>query len=338
MDLNNLKICTKCALPETFPGISFNEEGVCNHCQKFATFAATDEQRIEYQERLASMIADYDDRDVQILMAYSGGKDSTYSMKLLKEKYGARIMSFTFDNGFISDQAQANINRVCDALDIRHMNIKYDQNMLDKLFRYAADNEMYPQQTMERASTICTMCSGFFKSVAMATALDNRIPFMGYGWSPGQAPIQSALSQSNPRFVKMAQANVIKPVVNVIGEDATKYFLQPHHYEVPAEDWPVSIHPLAFEEYDEDAIKEEIRKIGWIDPTDVDSNSTNCTMNAFANEVHIKRYGFHPYVQELSNMVRNGTMSREDAIEKIYTPQNPTLVNYAIERIGLRVE
>ena len=29
----NLKRCCKCVLPETFPGISFNTEGVCNYCQ-----------------------------------------------------------------------------------------------------------------------------------------------------------------------------------------------------------------------------------------------------------------------------------------------------------------
>ena len=24
--------CVKCILPETYPGITFNEEGICNHC------------------------------------------------------------------------------------------------------------------------------------------------------------------------------------------------------------------------------------------------------------------------------------------------------------------
>jgi len=26
-------ICKKCILPETFPGIKFNDEGVCNQCR-----------------------------------------------------------------------------------------------------------------------------------------------------------------------------------------------------------------------------------------------------------------------------------------------------------------
>ena len=334
------KLCTRCILPETYPGITFDENGgVCNHCQKFESFSATPTQRIEYQIKLATMLSDYSHRDYQILMAYSGGKDSTYTMKLFKQKYGAKILAFTFDNGFISPQADDNIKRVCDRLNIEHLVVKYDQEMMNEIFRHAATNDMYPMKTMEIASSICTVCSGFFKSVAMMTALDKNIPFIGYGWSPGQAPIQSALTQANPRFVKMAQQNARKPIANIIGEaEADPYFLKPSHYEVPTDQWPWSVHPLAFEEYNENAIKEEIRQLGWEDPTDVDENSTNCTMNAFANEVHIQRHGFHPYAKEIANMVRQGNLSRREGIEKIYTDQNPHLVNYALERIGLVVE
>ncbi|GAF95903.1 unnamed protein product, partial [marine sediment metagenome] len=162
-----MQICTRCILPETFPGITFNEAGVCNHCQRFETFFATEKQKLKYQLKLAGMIETSGDRIPQILMAYSGGKDSTYTMWLLKQKYGASIKAFTFDNGFISPMATENIKRVCDRLDIEHFNVTYSQDMLDKLFRYGAENDMYPMKTMERASTICTICSGFFKSAAM---------------------------------------------------------------------------------------------------------------------------------------------------------------------------
>ena len=31
-----MKICTNCILPETFPGVKIDEEGVCSHCRNFA--------------------------------------------------------------------------------------------------------------------------------------------------------------------------------------------------------------------------------------------------------------------------------------------------------------
>jgi hypothetical protein len=27
-----MQVCTKCVLPETYPGIQFDENGVCNYC------------------------------------------------------------------------------------------------------------------------------------------------------------------------------------------------------------------------------------------------------------------------------------------------------------------
>ena len=33
--LETLKRCSKCILPETFPGIKFDEEGVCNYCKNY---------------------------------------------------------------------------------------------------------------------------------------------------------------------------------------------------------------------------------------------------------------------------------------------------------------
>lgn len=325
------KICTKCVLPSTFPGISFNEEGVCNHCQRFEMFKATAAEKAEHMLRLHMLVQQSKNagNDVDVLMAYSGGKDSTYSMRLLVEKYGARVHAFTFDNGFISPQAIRNIKTVCDNLGVKSVIVDYPTEMLNKVFRYGAEHDMYPKQTMLRASTICTICSGFFKSIGMAYALNNGIPMIGYGWSPGQAPISSSIQKTKSRFVKMSQKNAADPVVKVLGDDAYKYFLQPRHYEIPEEKWPTNVHPLAFEEYNEDAIKENIKELGWAYPKDVDSNSTNCQLNAYANQQHLDRYGFHPYVQEIANMVRQGTMDREEGIEKIYSEQNMKLVKFA---------
>ena len=61
------------------------------------------------------------------------------------------------------------------------------------------------------------------------------------------------------------------------------------------------------------------------------TNSSNCLLNAFANQCHLERHGFHPYVWEIANMVRQKVVSRDEGIEKIYTDQDRTMVNYAKE-------
>ena len=70
-------------------------------------------------------------------------------------------------------------------------------------------------------------------------------------------------------------------------------------------------------------------------PQDTDTNSTNCLLNAFANQCHLHRHRFHPYVWEIANMVRQGVIDRQEGIEKIYNTQNPDQVKYAKERLNL---
>lgn len=77
----------------------------------------------------------------------------------------------------------------------------------------------------------------------------------------------------------------------------------------------------------------EIKKMGWTAPNDTDSNSINCLLNAFANHVHIERYGFHPYTWEIANMVRAGVMTRDEGYKKIYQEQSLKQVIFAKEKL-----
>ena len=187
--MTDIQICTRCVLPSTFPGIHFDEEGVCNHCRRFEAFDYSDVIKVEYRNRFLDLVRKVRDRNTKTtaLVAYSGGKDSTYTLWLMKVIYGMNIEAFTYDNYFISPQASKNIKTVCENLDIPHKTVTFEKGITKELFRHASKNKMYAPKHMERASTICTLCSSVFKSVAMAYVLENNIPMIGYGWSPGQA-------------------------------------------------------------------------------------------------------------------------------------------------------
>jgi hypothetical protein len=339
-----MKLCKQCILPETFPGIRFNAAGICNYCQKFGnnTEKLLDEKKAckrKFDDLLSHQVSQSGDhagpesrRSYDVLMAYSGGKDSTYTMSLLRNTYRLRILAVTFDNGFLSEAARVNIKTVTDKLGIDHLCFKPGWKILKKIFSAAAEREFYGKKTLERASTICTSCMGIVKAVCIKMAIEMDIPLMAYGWSPGQAPLESAIMKNNPAFVRMAQQAILKPLRETVGHEIEAYFLTERHYS-EAEKFPYNIHPMAWEFYDEGMILEEIRKIGWRAPEDTDSNSTNCLLNAFANDIHIKRYGFHPYVWEIANMVREGVMTREEGHQKIYADQPPQFINAAKEKL-----
>jgi tRNA(Ile)-lysidine synthase TilS/MesJ len=331
-------LCSSCVLPETFPGIRFDENGVCNYCQREKpALTVLGQKKASYRSQLDHLLLDahHPGSAYDFIAAYSGGKDSTFVLKLLKERYGARILALTFDNHFVSPQAWANIRNVTDRLGIDHLSVRPNWPLMKTLFRTAALQDLFPSSSLLRASSICTACIGLVKIVILKAALERSIPFLAYGWSPGQAPLQSSIMKNNPEFVRQNQRIFKKAVPAEIAAQMEAWFVPEEYYERYKENFPLNIHPLAFFDYDEGAIKAEIEGLGWVPPRDTDENSTNCLLNALANDCHINRHHYHPYAQEIANMVRQGVMSREEGIDKIYSDQDPTQIVYARRKLGL---
>jgi len=338
IEKTELKICQRCILPATFPGIKFDAQGICNHCRREeSALEKAPEKKSQYRERLDELINSvkgtapaYD-----AILAYSGGKDSSYTLKLLQDRYSLRLLAFTFDNNFISPRSWENIKAICDATGADHMAERPPWPMMKSLFSLAARQDIFPAPTLLRASAICTACIGLVKSLVLKTALEMEIPLVAFGWSPGQAPIQSAIMKTNPALVRQNQAPWIKAFPVEISHGLARYFIPEKYYEIYEDRFPHNIHPLAFFDYEEERIKRELESVGWKAPEDTDTNSTNCLLNAFANQCHIRRHRFHPYVFEIANMVRQGVMGRDEGIAKIYTDQSQEMVEYAQKKLGL---
>jgi len=332
------QICSRCILPVTFPGIKLDEAGICNHCRREESLSTkTADKKEAYRVRLDDLIRGIKGKApvYDAIMAYSGGKDSSYALKLLKERYGLRIIALTFDNHFVSPAAMENIKRITDPLGIDHICFRPPWPFIKELFTLTATQDIFPAPTLLRASSVCTACIGIVKSLVLKTALEMSIPMVAFGWSPGQAPIQSAIMKTNAALIRQTQSAFINAFPADIKGRMTHYLLPEDDYTQYNDRFPHNIHPLAFFPYNEDRIIDELKGLGWHAPEDTDTNSSNCLLNAFANQRHLERHGFHPYVWEIANMVRQGVMPRDQGIEKIYSEQNSHMVQYAKERLEI---
>lgn len=331
-----MKRCMRCVLPETFPGIKFNEDGICNFCLEFKGMDHLEGKKLEYLQKFEKLVDEYKGKgSYDALMCYSGGKDSTYTLAVLKEKYDLNMVTFTFDNSFLSDQAIVNIKNVVEDLGIDHILFKPRFDVVKKIFSRCAKSSIYPPKTLERASTICTSCMGIVKFSALRLALEKNIPFIAFGWSPGQAPITSSIMKNNPQMVKMMQSQIYNALYKIVGDDLKPYFLEESHFN-GSYNFPYNISPLAFLEYDEEKIIKKISEYGWESPKDTDSNSSNCLLNSFANNVHKKQFNFHPYAFELGKLVREGHMKREYALEKINKIEDQLTIKDVQKKLGLK--
>ena len=332
-----MEFCSKCVLPESFPGIQFDEDGVCNYC--LHSHHPDDDKKREYLTKFETLIDSIKGKyDYDVIMAYSGGKDSTYTMYQLTHKYKLKLLAFTFDNGFISERAMQNIIHMSDICNATSLIIRPSFNKMKNVFHIAATEDLYNTKTLDRASSICTTCIGHVKSLVLKTALEKNIPLVAYGWSPGQAPITSAIMQTNPRLQRFSDRTVRDPILKHCGGDLNAYFLTEADLQIEKERWPINIHPLAFLDYNEEEIVRTIESLGWVQPLDTDPNSSNCTLNALANYLHRERFNFHPYAWEMAGIVRCGGVSREHGIEKTNRPEEMNMVKYAAEKLDLDLD
>jgi tRNA(Ile)-lysidine synthase TilS/MesJ len=327
--------CQNCLLPATFPGVKFNEKGICNHCQNFKGVENLDKKKQEYRKRFEDLVAEHKGKNsYDALMGYSGGKDSTYTLYLLKKEYGLNPLAVTFDNGFLPPQTIQNIHIVTDALGIDHILFKPRFDMMQKIFGESAKRNIYSAQTLTRASTICNSCMNIVKFGSLRMAIEKGIPFITFGWSPGQIPITSSIMKNNPKIIRMMQKAVFDPLHELVGDEIKPYFLEEEHFK--GEDrFPYNISPLAFLEYDEEKIYAKVFAMGWKVPQDIDANTTNCLLNSFANIVHKDCYGYHPYVFEMAKLVREGHLTRDKALKKITEPENPNTVDLVRKKLNL---
>ena len=332
------KICQKCVLPDTFPNIRFDLEGTCQYCRSHSSNSDLEEAKTKYGSRFEELITTMklSTHSYDALVAFSGGKDSTYTLDVLKNHYGLRLLALTFDHGFISPYALNNINQVVEKLGIDHIYFKPDFQLLCNIFRFSLEHEFHPPKALERASSICNTCMGLVKFIILRTAVEKNIPFIVYGWSPGQAPIQSAILKNQPAFVQKAQDLFLRPLEREMGPRVRTYFLEASHFEQGLKTgFPYNINLFTFFPYDEKKIYECIQSLGWTPPKDTDPNSTNCLLNGFANSVHIRKHHFHPYAMEMAELVRRGVLGRQEALRRLSEKVDPRSIEEVVARLGL---
>ncbi|MDP1723434.1 MAG: glucosamine 6-phosphate synthetase [Alphaproteobacteria bacterium] len=117
-----LKRCTKCILPETFPGIAFDEKGVCNICNEYKSFKP-------YGRYALEELCDKNrkkDGSADCVLAFSGGRDSSYALHYLKCELGMNPITVTYDWGVVTDLARRNIARMCGKLGVENILVSAD--------------------------------------------------------------------------------------------------------------------------------------------------------------------------------------------------------------------
>lgn len=225
------------------------------------------------------------------------------------------------------------MRRTAEALDVDHVVVKPAFGLLRRIFVASLDDGLYPKRALGRASSICTSCMSLAKSSALRLAIEKEIPFVAFGWSPGQIPPTSAFYRTTPAMVRATMGASFRVLEEIAGDAVRPYFPEEVHFATGR--FPYFASPLAFLEYDEEIILAEITKLGWRRPLDTDPNSSNCLLNTLGNAVHKEHHNLHPYAAELAALVREGRLTREEGLARLREPESAAVLRLVTERLGL---
>ena len=119
-DLNR---CTKCVLPHTMPFIKFDDQGVCNYCNNYKL-----RNKPKPLADLHKLLEPYrrPGNQKDCLVPFSGGRDSCMGLHLIIEELGLKPITYTYDWGMVTDLGRRNISRMCSQLGVENIIIAAD--------------------------------------------------------------------------------------------------------------------------------------------------------------------------------------------------------------------
>ena len=116
-----LQICSRCIMDTTVPSIRFDTDGVCNFCKlhdKLDKLYPLNEEGERQLHKIVERIKrSARGRKYDCVVGVSGGRDTSYCLYMTK-KLGLRPLAVHFDNGWDSEVAKNNLRKVLSKLDV----------------------------------------------------------------------------------------------------------------------------------------------------------------------------------------------------------------------------
>ena len=319
--------CNNCGMPSNFPGIRMNVDGVCHICQEYDT----------YKDRVSDYFGDLDqlsaairkhavgDSDYDCIALSSGGKDSTYVLYGLHQ-LGFKVYALTLDNGYLSEQAKANVVNCTSHLNIPHEMLSTP--VMDAIFK----------DSLARHSNVCDGCFKTLYTMSIAKAKELGINTIVTGLSRGQL-FETRLTPSIFKNTKISNSEVDNAVV-----EARKRYHQIEDEVTNSLDASCisdeifeQIQILDYYRYCDLSVTNAVdfltKNTPWCRPVDT-GRSTNCRINDVGIYIHQKERGFHNYALPYTWDVRMGHKTREQAINEMQDDINITHVKDILSKIG----
>ena len=163
--------CKRCGLPQTYETIEFDANGVCNIC----TQTEFKLEVIDWQSRklmLDQLIEEYRGKaDYDMIIPFSGGKDSTFTLLYLIREYKIKPLVVQFNHGFMRPNLLKNNERTFKKLGVDSLSFTPNWKIVKRLMK----------ESLIRKGDFCWHCHTGIFSFPMHIAIKFRVPLVLWG-------------------------------------------------------------------------------------------------------------------------------------------------------------
>lgn len=332
--IKKLKRCTKCLLPETFPFIKYDSKGVCNICNNYKPV-----NQPKPISALENLVAPYRSKNgsQDCIVPFSGGRDSSYALHVIKKELGLNPIAFTYDWGMVTDLARRNIARICGKLGVENIlvsaDIKVKRDNIRKnieAWLKQPDLGMIPL-FMAGDKYFFYHCNEVKKHTGISlniwgiNALENtdfKVGFSGIDFDFDKKRIYSlSIMNQLKLFGHIGKNFITNPsyINSSIPDTFGSFFVR---YIAPKKDY---YHLFDYTEWNEKLIEDTlINEYEWELATDTKSSwRIGDGTAAFYNYVYYTVAGFSEFDTFRSNQIREGMITREEGMKMIETENYP---------------
>ena len=331
-----IKRCTKCLLPETMPFITFDSDGVCNYCHNYKL-----RNTPKPKEELFELVKPYRrNNEPDCLVPFSGGRDSSYSLHLIVNELKMTPITYTYDWGMVTDLGRRNISRMCSKLGVENIIVAADISKKRRNIR----NNLRAWLKSPHLGMISILTAGdkhFFQhieTVKKQTGIDLNLwgvnPLEVTHFKAGFLGIKPDFEEDRvymTGFYKQLRYQYLrfKTMLNSLGYFNSSIWdtLSGEYYRsfLKKKDY---FHVYDYWRWDEKKIDETLSQYDWELAPD-----TNTTWRigdgtaAFYNYIYYTVTGFTEHDTFRSNQIREGQITREEALELVKDENRPRYQN-----------
>lgn len=329
--------CSRCVMDTTDSKITFDEDGVCDHCRNFdkniKPFWKPQENRFEELEALAAQIRKSGKgRDYDCILGLSGGADSSYLAYIAKEVMHLRPLIFVVDTGWNLNVAVENIEKIVKGLDLdlytEVVNWKEMADLQLSLFKASISSCDLPQDH--------AIFAGLYNY-----AVKHRIKYVLTGSNRATEFIRPPVE-----WLYMNDIVMMHDIHQRFGKIPLKTFpqcgmlkyriLYQYFYGMKR------VFPLDYVVYDKAEAEQLLHeKYGWMRYEN--KHYENVFTRFFEGYYLPHKFGFDTRKNVCSNQILAGTMTRTEALEQLqrpaYDPEQMRLdQEYIAKKMGISAE